>query len=384
MSVFLLAVTLIKLLVAACWGGTNDIPQTLEQARAFLAGRDILSPEQTGGNPAFFPLGHYLIASVAFVASQWTHVPFSLLIKVPAILADLAVSVVLGVRPRGGPRAAFLYMVNPVTFLLSVYHGQLHTVAVAGAVAALWVAAKGQSRLSGFLLGLAASVRQHFGLLLIPLLFRPGRARVTLLASFAVTVFVLNVWLLQSAHPAQLLSPTWIYGSWGYGLLLRQGPRVLSLFGITGLEAVVEGVNLALLRYGFLIHWVWAGAFLLWYRQRSRAGNAPEPWQGSLFFLVGLYALSPGLAVQWLVWALPFWLIVNRRDAMWYSVLAGLFLAGSYWQWTLNQKYGLDSITANLTHLTPVDLTGVILVGTIGLLTWGYCARAAWRLATGR
>ena len=84
--------------------------------------------------------------------------------------------------------------------------------------------------------------------------------------------------------------------------------------------------------------------------------------------------------MQWLVWAVPFWLVVNRREAMRYSLLAGAFLAGCYWQWGLNEKYGVGSLTAHLNQLTTGDLVGVLLVGAVGLLTWLYCARTAWRL----
>ena len=98
--------------------------------------------------------------------------------------------------------------------------------------------------------------------------------------------------------------------------------------------------------------------------------------------MLGIYSVSPGFGVQRLIWAVPFWLIDNPREAIGYSALAGAYLAGSYWQWSLNAKYGVGSITANLDLLTWGDLAGVFLVGAIGFLTWVYCARAAWRLAS--
>jgi hypothetical protein len=119
-----------------------------------------------------------------------------------------------------------------------------------------------------------------------------------------------------------------------------------------------------------VVYGVW-----VWRRRPS------DQWRAALLFLLGLYAISPGFGVQWLVWAVPFWLVVDLRGALRYSLLAGAFLAGSYWQWSLNDRYGIGSLTANLSLLRPADLAGVITVGLLGVATWAYTVRSAWRLA---
>ena len=377
MTMFLLAITIIKLALAGVWGWTADILQYYVNAEAYLAGRDLLDPRSMGGNPSFLPMGHFLFATACLLASQVTGITFSLLIKTPAILADLGVSLLLRAMPRGGDRAAVLYMLNPVTFLLSVYHGQLHTVAMAGAVFALWLADRGWFGLGGLMLGLAASVRQHYAALIAPLAMVSGRRRNVTLVVFALILFLLNAPLLGSTYPERILAPNWTYGSWGYTMLLLQGPRILTLVGLSHLGFVADFLNRALEAYGFLLYWIWAFVFGLWTWQR----HGEDLWHAALFFLVGLYVVTPGFGVQWLVWAVPFWLIVNPRGAIVYSALAGAFLAGSYWQWGLNAKYGVRSITANLHLLSLGDLVGLLLVGVLGFLTWVYCARAAWRLA---
>ena len=128
---------------------------------------------------------------------------------------------------------------------------------------------------------------------------------------------------------------------------------------------------------GPILMWVWTAAFVMWV---CKLGSTLDLWKTGLVFLVGLYAASPGFGVQWLVWALPFWLIVHPRGALGYSALAGAFLAGSYWQWSLNVTYGVGSLTASLGVLSRGDFAGVILVGILGLLTWVYCVWTTWRL----
>lgn len=377
MTAVVILVTLAKLLLAAVWGHTADIPQTLAQAQAFVDGRDFLDPSATGGNPSFFPLGHYLIAAACLLLSKLTGLPFAWWIKTPAILADAAVAAILLRLPRGGQRAALLYLLNPVTFLLSVYHGQLHTVAMAGTVAALWLAEQGRPAGAGLALGLAASVRQHFGLL-IAALWRAGqpRHRARAVVAFALTVAVVNGWLLASQHPAHLMAPTWTYGSWGYTLLLQHGPRALQWLGVAIPASGLDTVNRAIHDAGSMLYWAWTAGWMIWLWRRP----APvDLWRATLVLLLGLYVVSPGFGVQWLVWAVPCWIVVDRREAAGYLVLAGGFLIGSYWQWGLNARYGIGSVTASLGALQRADAAGVVLVGLLGVATWLYVTLAAWR-----
>lgn len=373
----LLTITIIKLVLAGVWGGTADIPQMLEQARSYLDGRDLLDPSSTGGNPSFFPVGHYLVAAVCLLVSQWTGIAFSFLIRTPAILADLGVSVLLRAMPRGGDRAAILYMVNPVTFLLSAYHGQLHTVALAGTVFALWLADRGRLELGGVMLALAASLRQHYSALIVPLVVRLERRQLTTLVLFVVTVLFVNAQLLASARPDRILAPTSSYGIWGYTIPLVQGPRILSLFGFGHLAFVPDLLIQTFEVYGIGLFWIWAVVFGLWSWRRKEE----DLWHAALLFLVGLYVVGPGFGVQYLVWVVPFWVVVRPLGSVLYSTLAGAYLAGTYWVWGLNAKYGVHSITANLGLLAPVDLTVILVVGSLGFLAWVYCSVVVWRLA---
>lgn len=377
MGLALLAITAVKLMVAGWLEGTADVPQMLAQARTLLDGGDLLNPASTESNRSLFFLGHYGLAALCLELSRWVGGSFAFWIKVPAILADLGIAWLLRSSPRGGDVTAFLYLCNPVTLLLSAYHGQLHTVAVAATVLAFYLAERGRWVISGLALGLAVSVRQHFAPLIMPLAWRSGRACAKVAAGFTCALGLLAAPVVfHSLHPEWILAPTWKYGSWGYTMLLLQGPRMLTRFGFGDASSVTDGLNHAVQTVGPVIYWVWATWFLWWaWRHRT-----VDPWGQTLCFLLGLYTVSPGFGVQWLIWVIPFWLLVSRRDAMRYSILAGAFLAGSYWQWGLNAKYGVESLTANLSVLQPLDFLGVCGVGVLGLLTWAYCVRTTWRM----
>ncbi|MBI4596992.1 MAG: hypothetical protein HY737_01140 [Candidatus Omnitrophica bacterium] len=362
---FVAAITAVKLLLAPSWGWTNDIQLLLIQAT---------------GHPVPYPTGNYAFAANALWLARSMGLPFVFWMKVPAILADVVVALVMGTMARGGRRVVLAYLLSPVSILLSAYHGQVHTVATAAAVIALWAADRERLGLSGIALALAVGIRQHFGILIIPLVLRARSRWLPLAAGFtlAFAFVAIAVW---GGYSGRLVSPHIVYGAWGYGMLLLQGPRVLELLGVHGAIRMAGPVNRGLVAYGPLVSWIWIVVFIIWVWRRRSAQI--DLWRAALVYLVGQYVISPGFGVQWLIWALPLWLVVDWRGALIYSGLAGAFLAGSYWQWSLNAAYGVASITANLSLLRRADLIGVVLVGCCGLLTWAYCARSAWRFARG-
>jgi len=393
------AITLVKLWIAWRFTGTIEVDQMRHQAEAFMAGADVLDRASTLGNPSFFPMGHYGLVSSCWLLANATGLPFAWLIKLPAIFADVLTATLLctlsrsagplrdfrasedraGAVPRGNARVGCAYLLNPVTILLSAYHGQPHTVAVAFAVLALWAADLERPALAGTALALAASIRQHFAILALPLLASLKRRWPVMLATLLGLGLVVNLPLLSFGEPSRVLAPTWTYGSWGYTMLLVQGPRLLTLAGWTRLASVADALNRAIQAIAPAIYLAWAAAFILWTARRLLR-HTLDPWRAALLFLVGLYALAPGFGIQWLLWAVPFWLVVEFQEGLFYSWLAGAFLAGSYWQWSLNAKYGVYSITANLHVLSRPDLLGVVAVGGLGCVLWALSLRTAWRL----
>lgn len=379
MIVFLLLATLAKLALAAIAGGTADIRQYLQQAQAFLAGADVFDPANTGNNPSFFLVGHYALVSLVALVANATGIPFGFWVKVPAIVSDLAVCLVLRRASPAGDLAATAYMINPVTLLLSVHHGQIHSVATAIAVWAYSRAVGGHALQSGLLLGFGASVRQHFAVLVVPLVIRLSAQRARLIAGLVGVLVLVNLPLLASSYAWRFTTPASTPGIWGYSIPLLHGPRVLALAGFEVAQPVAASADV-LASHGAVLVWAWTLAFVAWSWRRLEA----DPWHAALLFLVGIYTVTPAFGVQWLVWALPFWLVADPRGAMVYGALAGVYLIGTYWVWTFPARYGVRSITANLGVLAPADLALYLVVGALGIVAWLYCAATAYRLVRTR
>jgi hypothetical protein len=363
----------VKLALAAIPGGTAEIIHQYQHAQRWLGGEDVLTPNVV--NPGSFLVGHYVFAVLAFKASSATATPFHFWIRAPAVLADLALALMLRALPRGGDRAAMLYMLSPVSLLLSVYHGQLHTVATAFAFCALWLAERTRFAAAGAVLALAVGVRQHFAVLAAPLVRRAGRRVFVFLGALGVMLVALNWPLLANPHLYRAVSPPAGYGTWGYSIVLVNGPRIVALAGGPDMRSAIPAISAALPAISTALYLAWAAAMAVRAWRRDE-----DPWHAALLFLVGFYAITPGWGVQWLSWALPFWIVVSRHGAIVYSALAGALLAISYWVWTFNAKYGIYQVTANLGALSRVDLALYMLAGALGVVTWLYCVKTAWSL----
>jgi hypothetical protein len=374
--VALLAVTGVKLALAGVLGSSADVLQMRLAAEAFLSGKDLLDPANTGGNPTYLLLGHSFLSGACLLLARVTGLSFDFVVKLPAIISDLGVALLLRSTQQGGDRAALIYMANPLTILLSTYHGQLHTVALLGAVFALWLADRRRFAAGGVMLALAASVRQHYAALIVPLVRSVGSLRIATLLTFVGVLTLLNASLLWSPHPERLLHPISNYGLWGWTMLLLHGPRLLALAGFNGVEPVLTSLNGVLEAHGIWLSWLWAAVFGVWVWRRPD-GNR---WRAALLFMLGTYAVGTGFGVQRLLWALPFWVIVSLSEAIVYSVIGSAYVAVSYWQWTLNVKYGVQSVTAHLGLLAGGDFVVILLVSVFGFLTWLYCTVTAWRL----
>ena len=376
MILLLIGFTILKLILIGIVGSTADVGQMFIAGQALISGRDILDPINTGGNPSYFLYGHSMIVTICIFISQYLNISFDAVIKVPAILSDLAIALILLRIPVGGSRVALIYMLNPVTFLLSVYHGQLHTVAVAGVVFSLYLMNRNRFVLSGFVLALASIIRQHFAVLIVLLVRRSGRFVNTGIMIFFVVLILSNLPLLSSSHIENIFVPVSNYGLWGYSMLLSHGPRLLSLIGFENVGFLLAPLNNVLKLYGPSLYWFWALIFF------SRYWNEKldDKWSPTLIFLLGIYTIGTGFGVQRLIWVVPFWLIVSFRQGTIFCILASIYLIGSYWQWTLNDKYSVVSITQNLDVLKVCDLFGLIIVGMFGFLTWAYCARTFFQI----
>jgi hypothetical protein len=267
-------------------------------------------------------------------------VRFQVLVKLLILLGDvlLAVTLLLGLWERAGPRGAVLwtlaFVLNPVSILVSAFHGNLMALVavlvglaiVAGDAARDAAPADARLRVAtaALLLGIAIAFRS-FPLLLVPAfafwLASTLRGRL----AFFVLALVPSAF---SALPYLLFAPTdflqevfsysgasdigWLAALRGVSLLARE----LKLFAF---GSFLLGPTKLL----FLLAW---GLSLLVLPFASPEGRRRATLLPPLLF-VGLYG---GVAAQYLVWAIPAAVLARERRLLGYTALATVAMTAHY------------------------------------------------------
>jgi hypothetical protein len=270
-------------------------------------------------------------------ASGWlarhAALPFAVVVKLPQVLAELALVALLAQGALAWPgegkldaAAAWAYALHPVSLLVTGAHGQFDALPMLFVMLALsWSA---QQRHDASALALSAAVAlKSFPVLLLPL-FLLARGRAGALRYLLLCLGPLALLLLPFAlhDPGALWRELpgyggvadfgWI-GAWRGLVWLRTGvlPRA---------EAAVWGGLLLLWKLLFLA--AYAALLAAYARGRLRLGLGEAALAVLLAFLVGYGALS----AQYLLWVVPLGLARLDREFWVYAVLATLALVGFY------------------------------------------------------
>ena len=265
-----------------------------------------------------YPPGYLPIAALEDKLADVLSLPFHGVVSLAPIAADLAIAWLVqdfvgrrGASDRTRLVAAALVALGPSFIAISGYHGQIDSVAILPAVAALWVwefSPPGRRALrAGLLVGLAACVKTVPIVLLVA--FVPAarslrEAAVTAAAAVGVLVASLVPYLL--AHPDPLLEALGYGGAPGLGgLTMFLQPSLTDAF-LTGTPAAPAGAADFAYRHASAFvaaGLAAAGLFLLRYRPPARVA-APLVW-------LVVYVANPDFFLQYVVWGLPFFLIAG-------------------------------------------------------------------------
>lgn len=296
-------------------GDTFDIDSAYVVARALAA--HPLSVYHGLRYP--YPGGFLPLILLCWRVAEATGLAFWGVFKVPTILADAGIAAVLGwglgrlgAAPRERLISVALVALGPSFILISGYHGQIDSVALLPAVAAVVVwqlGGEGRAWQAGLLIGLGASVKTFPMFTLLALLpTARSRREATTMVLLAVAVPLASVlpFLIADRHATivSITSTKALPGVGGLSLLIqpnlihsyighpvRTDPFVIDLLHrqnlIVGLAVLLSGV------YS--------------YRRRLDAITA-----ASLIYLV-VYVANPNWFYQYMIWGLPFFLLAGRR-----------------------------------------------------------------------
>lgn len=348
----------VRALVMLFSTGSNDVFIWAQVAEAV---RDL---GLMGAYDALFEANHPPLAALymagAHAVSEAAAVPFSWLVKVPALAGDALTAVLLWrvVADRRDVATArkvtVAYLFNPLTILLVAFHGNTDVLYVALVFAAVVALERDRALLAGVLFGASLNVKlipvALAAALLVVLWRRGGFVRFAAGAAVALA----PIWAVLVASPAVVA-----------GRMIGYQHQRAEPWGLTGFEDLLSDAPLwyyangrSLLAVGLIV----AAAIA----HRRRLDGYRSVGLAALTFLL----LTPAFGVQYLAVAVPFLFVAVPRAARIYCLAAGAMLAVAY--------AGAIVSTVPLTTVF-MDVLGPE-VAAIGAVVWLACLWAAARL----
>jgi hypothetical protein len=259
-------------------------------------------------------------------------ISFSLAIRLPIIVADVGIVYLIWhwwfqQSIHIAARLSLLYAINPVSLLITCWHGQFDAIPTFFAVLAVYYLVKRNNMLaSAFALSLAVAFKSFHVLLLLPIILHL-ESKQKRIAYIAITIVPVVMALL----PFLLYSPEAVFrelfGYRGAALLGVMVPIRTVYVPLAGASFPVDwtvGI-ISISRFLFLMIY---GAIAWWMRKRGIALIRVIICVFALF-----YAIYAGISPQYLVWIVPFLLLdqpVRLTPAIIYSCAATCGLLGFY------------------------------------------------------
>lgn len=329
------------------------------------------------GRYPYLPLHLYLLGGAGWLAGL-TGLPFAFVVKLPAIAADAALAALVAWaaaaqgRRYSAPALAMVYALNPISLLVTAYHGQFDAIPAALLIGSRATLATRPRRwtvpLAGLLLGLAVAEKTWPALLAPLLLVRVrGVRRQALFAACTALPVLLCLALYEARVPggaARALHTSLAYqgylGTWGLSELLVRaaGSREVGIAWAARLGP-----------------WVMLGAVALSY---AAALSLRRDSDRIALVIGAVYTAASGWGVHWLSWLVPVALIGARRWTAAYLGAAGAYVTAVYLGFG-GIMWGFAWFTDSLAPIAWARVGGLCLWAAISAATAGCCLAILWR-----
>lgn len=324
--VLLLSLALVVRLIPLAFGiESTDILLYRQQAIAVVQAENIYATTRN-----VFPYApvSMLYPALCLELSRILGIPFHFVIKLFAILSD--VGIVFALYAIGGkllPRrtaigCAALYALNPVSILVSSFHGNIMPLVVLLMVTAYLLFRVDPERnlvVSGLLLGLAVGWRS-FPILLLPFFLGSidGMAKKIRFAACVFVPVALSMLPFAWLDARSMLQEMLRYSGWG----IHHGPFAI----VRGLHLVSIG-QVTWENPPEWTRWMASSkfAFLALYGIAALFARRIGLLNGILVTFFLFYLVYSGVASQYLIWTVPFLLLADRKAMFWCYELAAAY-----------------------------------------------------------
>lgn len=316
--------TMLKI-VFALVGDTGDTGAFDHATQLFLRGNEVYSNPTVYLSPPPFFL-HFL--SYVRLPTDAVGIPFQLAWKFPSIFADVGITILIFVVSRQNRvsmtqslRNSAYYAFNPITLFVSGFHGQAESTWVFLILLSWFVLTRYRRLVGSAVIAGVALAYKLPALLLIPglILLVPGSKKIVFV-SIMLIVFVLSLLPeLVTTYPA-LKKQVFEYNS------------AVGIYGVTGILSKVTRSDIApeLIRGSTpILKKITAFVslfFLLGFLLQKK-----KDFLSLCLSILGVFLVfTPGFATQYLLWPLPFIILVSPKRLTSYSVLVTFCFLHTY------------------------------------------------------
>ena len=386
--ILILAVLAIRLIPAYLIFGSFDMGVWYFFSEKVLEGKNVYTedlskveiiPSQPGPiNAAYTPFWFYLIAGLRYISNAF-NLPFYFIVKFPAIIADIVITLLIyiislkfGFEKKKSFFISLLYGINPIPILYSSAHGQFDAIAIMFVLlAAYFFMFKQKKHWSALFLGFAV-VSKNFPIILLPLFLLKlknwnERARYTLLTIIPVALILAPFMLISKESFIGVVNNVFLYrggfGYWGYPLsliIVKYSP--FTLFKVISNSPWFIAIFNEVQRFGNIFTLM---AIILSYALIK----SDKIIKSILIIFLTFYTFTIGMG-SYLVWVLPFALLIKDRKIIPYTIFASLYL-------TINLLRTESLIGYNgIAHLFNLPYPNMSILkyfqAFFGLITWAF------------
>ena len=254
---------------------------------------------------------------------------FPFAFKLLSLAGDLLAAYIIftQVRRAHGPSTAMasasMFLVNPVSVLVTGYHGNTDPLLACLCLWAAVLVSRRKPLLGGLVLGAAINVKLVPLVLVAPLLLsvRPIKGMVRLVAGLAV--MSIPFWpplvFVRAEFISHVVAYNSIPGMWGFPLIAGEFAAINHVHADTAVRAwFTDNAR----------HAIMLGALLFALVARLRKWRPAIVTCG--FGLTFALVLAPGFGFQYLVWPIPLLFVIDWKRAMATSIVGGVFLGALY------------------------------------------------------
>jgi hypothetical protein len=298
--------------------------------KAVLAGKN---PYTATNAYPYFPFWMWLEAATAWISKN-SNLPFQLIIKIPLIIADTIITLLIfKIASKKKENSAFylalLYALNPVSILITGFQGQFDQLALLALILSFIYIKLLKKKVAFLFLSLSIIIK-NFPLILLPLFLGLVKKGLKEKINYLLLVFLPIAGIIAPfviINPGSVIKQIFLYsGVTDYGVIAII--RAFFCFKNNGIftPAPYSHYLLMISKIIFLTLYGLIITINLWQNKKRRLPLL----EFTTFIFCLFYFVYGGISSQYLIWILPFLIMENNKQALLYSFFASSALLGFY------------------------------------------------------